>query len=201
MRLSRHLIGLVAALALAACAPRMQEATAPAGPPMPVSPQPAATQLNPGLAPVYFLGALDHVDNMPRSADQLARGRRGPPILQLDAESGTGTMWDSGTARNFSVHMTGLMQLSAGTYRFAAFSNDGIRITLDRTRIVDDPYVHAGQISPTTTVSISEPGWYPITVQYFQKGGTAALRFLYQPPGAGGLMPVPAAVLAHIPGR
>ncbi|MFN4311630.1 MAG: PA14 domain-containing protein [Ferrovibrio sp.] len=196
----RMLAGLLLAGGLAACAAQ-QEAAAPAGPPQPANPQPTATQLSPGLTPLYFIATLDHVDNMPRNAAELAKGRRGPAILQLDVESGSGRMWDSQAAEGFAVHMTGLIQLEAGIYRFAAFSNDGIRITIDRTRVVDDPSVHAGQMSPVTEVRISEPAWYPITVQYFQKRGTAALKFYWQPPGAGGLMLVPAAALAHLPAR
>lgn len=192
----RMVAGLLLAGGLAACATQQQ---APSGPPQPASPQPTATQLSPGLSPLYFLGTLEHVDNMPRSASDMSRGRRGPAILQLDAESGSGQMWDSQTNRNYAVHMTGLIQLEAGIYRFAALSNDGIRVTIDKTRVVDDPDVHASKMSPATEVRISEPAWYPITVQYFQKGGTAALKFYWQPPGAGGMLLVPAAALAHSP--
>lgn len=199
MRLRKLILGILPALLLAACT--TQQDRAPAGPPQPANPQPAATQLSPGLSPLYFIAQLDHVDNMPRSAADLARGRRGPAILQLDVESGSGRMWDSQAAEGFAVHMTGLIQLEAGVYRFAAFANDGIRITIDRTRVVDDPDVHAGRLSPVSEVRISQPAWYPITVQYFQKRGTAALKFQWQPPGAGGLMTVPAAALAHIPAQ
>jgi hypothetical protein len=195
----RMLAGLLLAGGLTACA--TQQDSAPAGPPQPANPQPIVAQLSPGLSPLYFTAQLDHVDNMPRSAADLAKGRRGPAILQLDVESGSGRMWDSQATEGFAVHMTGLIQLEAGIYRFAAFANDGIRITIDRTRVVDDPDVHAGRLSPVTEVRISQPAWYPITVQYFQKRGTAALRFQWQPPGAGGLMTVPAAALAHIPAK
>jgi len=197
MRLFHCLPALGLALALAACAPQYQH---PTEPPRPVSPQPAATQLSPGLKPIYFVGELEHVNNMPRNAEELSKGRPGQPILQLNLATG-GAMWDSQRVENYYIHMTGLIQLEAGVYKFAAISNDGLRITVDKTRIVDDPYVHANQLSPLTEVTISETGWYPIVVQYFQKRGTASLQFQYQPPGAGGLMPVPAAVFAHIPGQ
>ena len=195
MRISLKILGLALTLGLAACAAQQQ---GPAQPPQPVSPQPTATQLNPGLKPLYFIGAQEHVNTMPRSPADLARGRQGPPILNLDLATG-GVMWDSQVAQNYSIHMTGLIQLEAGVYKFGAVSNDGLRITIDKTRVVDDPYVHATQQSPITEVHIPQPGWYPITVQYFQKAGTSTLQFKWQPPGAGGLMIVPAAALAHIP--
>lgn len=107
-------------------------------------------------------------------------------------------MWDSQTRRNYSVQMDGLIRLDRpGRYGFAATSNDGIRVTIDRHRVVDDPNVHATQTSPTTWIEVTQPGWYPLTVQYFQKGGTAALKFFWQPPGATGLSVVPASAFAH----
>lgn len=197
MRFSAKLLALAVMLGLAACTTGYQP---PAEPPKPVSPQPAATQLRPGLLPLYFTGELEHVNNMPRTPAEMARGRAGQPVLQLDLQSSSGAMWDSQRNELHYIHMTGLIQLEAGIYRFAALSNDGLRITIDQTRVVDDPFIHSTQMSPVTELKVPESGWYPITVQYFQKRGTAALRFQWQPPGAGGLMTVPAAALAHLPG-
>lgn len=192
MRSMFQIIAILGAAALAACAGGYQP---PAGPPQPANPQPAAVR--PGLVPLYFIGMLEHVDNMPRGAD-LAKGRRGAPVAVLDAESSSGAMWESGERRNYSVQMDGLIKLEQpGRYGFAATSNDGIRVTLDRHRVVDDPYVHATQTSPVTWIEVPQAGWYPLTVQYFQKGGTAALKLLWQPPGASSLSVVPAAALAH----
>lgn len=192
MRAVLQIAIILFAAGLTACAAQYQP---PAGPPQPVSQQPAATR--PGLVPLYFLGTLEHVDNMPRGSD-LAKGRRGAPVTSLDSESGSGAMWDSGERRNYSVQMDGLIRLDRpGRYGFAAVSNDGVRVTIDRHRVVDDPYVHATQTSPTTWIEVPQAGWYPLTVQYFQKGGTAALKLLWQPPGASSLSVVPAAALAH----
>lgn len=167
--------------------------------PQPVSPQPLADQLNPGLLPLYFAGAVANVDAMPRSDAALAQGRRGPPVLQLDAQSAGGRMWDSGFSEGYAVQLSGLVQLEAGIYRFAALSDDGVRVTIDRTVVVEDPAMHLERLSPTTELTVKEAGWYPITVQYFQVSGSAALRLYYQPPGAGGLLVAPAAILAHRP--
>lgn len=192
MRLPSRFAAILLAAALAACAAQYRM---PAEPPQPVTPQPAAVQ--PGLVPLYFIGMLEHVDNMPRGSD-LAKGRRGAPIAVLNADSGSGTMWDSGERRNYSVQMDGLIRLDRpGRYGFAALSNDGIRVTIDRHRVVDDPNVHATQTSPVTFLEVAQAGWYPLTVQYFQKGGSAALKLLWQPPGAAELSVVPAAALAH----
>lgn len=195
MRTLQQIAAILFVAALAACAGQYQM---PAEPPKPVAPQPAAAELRPGIVPLYFLGTLEHVDNMPRGAD-LAKGRRGAAIPMLDAES-SGVLWDSQANRNYSVQMDGLIRLDRpGRYGFAAISNDGIRVTIDRHRVVDDPYVHATQTSPVTFIDVAQAGWYPLTVQYFQKGGTAALKLLWQPPGTSNLAPVPAAALAHKP--
>lgn len=196
MRVLHSLAAIALAAALAACAVQYR---LPAEPPRPVAPQPAAGDLRPGLVPLYFRGMIEHIDNMPRGED-LAKGRRGAAIPVLDADSSSGVMWESQDRRNYSVLMEGLIRLDRpGRWGFAASSNDGIRITIDRHRVVDDPNVHATQTSPVTFIEVAQAGWYPLQVQYFQKGGSAALKFLWQPPGAGTLAPVPAEALAHKP--
>jgi hypothetical protein len=192
MRKSNLMAAMLLAGALGACVTGGYQP--PAGPP-----QPAAISGTPraGLLPVYVLGTFDHVDNMPRGTD-LAKGRRGAPITVFDAESGSGAMWDSQSPSNYGVQMDGLIRLERpGRYGFAARSNDGIRVAIDGHRVVDDPYVHATQVSPTTWLEVPQAGWYPITVQYFQKGGTAAFQLLWQPPEATALGVMPAAVFAH----
>ncbi len=193
MRSAFQVTAILLAAALTACAGGYQP---PAGPPQPVTPQPAAVM--PGLVPLYFIGMLEHVDNMPRG-DALAKGRRGAPVTVLDAESTSGVLWDSDERRNYAVQMDGLIRFEQpGRYAFAAISNDGIRVTLDRHRIVDDPYVHPAHMSPVTWIEVPQAGWYPLKVQYFQKGGSAALKLLWQPPGATALTTVPASAFGHL---
>jgi hypothetical protein len=196
-RFTSRVVALGMALAIAGCS--LIGSTPSADIPQPVSPQPRAEQLNPGLRPLYVTGAVASVDAIPGGNAALAQGRIGPAVLQLDADSPGGRMWDSGFSEGYSIQLHGLIQLEAGIYGFAALSDDGLRITIGSTRVVDDPLMHVARMSPTTQVTIKEAGWYPISVQYFQVSGAAALRLYWHPPGAGGLLVAPAAILAHQP--
>src|SRR5262245_40578101 len=111
----------VACLALAA-------AGAPAAdkPPAPLEPQPAASALQPGLQMLYFSGDFKHVENMPKTPADLAKGKRGAPVPNLAASTDGGPMWGIASSYEyFGAHITGLIKLEAGEYSFLAKSNDG----------------------------------------------------------------------------
>ena len=200
----RFLLAVAVALGLTACATGPEPATvavpAAVAAPEPLIPQPAAAALRPGLQMLYFSGDFRHVDNMPKTPVELAKGRRGKTVANLAEGSDTGRMWGIESSEFYGAHFTGLISLVAGEYSFVAKSNDGVRVLLDRTRVVDDPEVHADHVSPPVKVTITRSGWYPITVQYFQRRGGARLELYWQPPGAGATSIVPASALAHVSG-
>jgi len=183
-------------LVLALCGCATDQASAPAGPPMPLDPQPAAATLRPGLQARYIYGDFEHIDMMP----PIAKASLGPSVANLAAGSNAGKLWDAQAATLYGVYFTGLIRLEAGDYQFAVKSNDGVRVTLDKARILDDPTAHPDRMSPPTKVSIKSAGWYSLQVQYFQRRGGAALELHWQPPGAAGLGIVPPEALSHRPG-
>jgi hypothetical protein len=204
--LCRLLLAASIALGLAACAttpaPRADAGAGPAAAsgPAPLDPQPAAAALRPGLQMLYFYGDFKHIDSMPTTPAELAKGQRGATVANLAASSDTGKMWGIPSAELYGAHFTGLIRMEAGEYTFYANSNDGVRVTLDRTRVVDDPGVHGDRFSEPGKITIGKAGWYPITVQYFQRRNTARLELHWKPPGAGAASIVPATALAHVPG-
>jgi hypothetical protein len=178
-------------LALGGCA-----AEQAAGPPMPLELQPAASVLRPGLQARYIYGDFEHVDAMP----PIGKASLGQPVANLAAGSNSGKLWEAQTATLYGVYFTGLIRLEPGDYQFAVKSNDGVRVTLDKTRLLEDPTAHPDRMSPPAKVSIKSGGWYSLTVQYFQRRGGAALELHWQPPGSAGLSIVPPEALAHLPG-
>jgi PA14 domain len=202
--LYRLLLAASIALGLAACTTAPGTATgsgsASASGPAPLNPQPAAAALRPGLQMLYFYGDFKHIDNMPTTPAELAKGQRGGTVANLASASDSGKMWGIASAELYGAHFTGLIRLEAGEYTFFARSNDGVRVTIDRTRVVDDPGVHADRFSEPGRVTIGKPGWYPLTVQYFQRRNTASLELHWKRPGAGAAEIVPAVDLAHLPG-
>jgi hypothetical protein len=192
-----HAAALGLAVLLAGCA---GEAPVPAGGPTPVAPQPGDAALRPGLQPRYFYGDFNHVDLVPTKPADVAKGNLGKPVANLAANSNTGRLWEAQSDTQYGVHFSGLIKLQAGEYQFAVKSNDGVRVFLDQARILEDPTAHPDRFTPPTRVTIAKPGWYRLTVQYFQRRGSAALELHWQPPGAAALSIVPAEALAHVAG-
>jgi len=187
----RCLLATLALLALASPAIAQGPAPQPA--------TPAADKLKPGLDAIYFYEDFKHIENMPTSAAALAKGKRKQPVPNLDAGSGDGALWESGTTELYGVHFAGFIELAAGDYILVANSNDGVRVTLDKAKLIDDPDIHADRFSKPANIKITRPGWYPITVQYFQRRNTALLELHWQKPGGKQMEIVPPEAFAHLP--
>lgn len=71
---------------------------------------------------------------------------------------------------NFSVRWTRLYTFAPGTYQFTATTDDGMRVLVGDSLIIDKWFPQ----SPTTyTAVISLNGTYPLRVEYFDAGGGA----------------------------
>ena len=90
---------------------------------------------------------------------------------------------------------SGMIRLPAdAVYQFALTSDDGSRLFVGDTLVVD----HDGLHSSETKVGVAAlgAGWHPITVEWFNKTGGADLSLKVGPVG-GELAPVPAESLSH----
>ncbi len=162
----------------------------------PAEPQPPAASLKPGLAVQYTYAIMNHVDDM--------KGRKvepGSPILHLDWVMGTGRVLTSKANEGVGAILTGFIQFEKpGVYGFNVTSNDGVRVEIGGKLIHEDPGVHSDTTSDRIDIKIDQPAWYPITITYFQKRGTATLVVRWIGPGEKGkLQPVAPKALAHIP--
>src|SRR6185369_5338693 len=101
----RLLLAASIALSLTTCAIAADNAAAPA----PLQPQPAAAALQLGLQLLYFEGDFKHVDNMPKTSDDLAKGRRGAPVANLASSSEDGKMWGIASGAFYGAHLSGLI--------------------------------------------------------------------------------------------
>jgi hypothetical protein len=165
----------------------------------PLQLQPLPDSVEPGLAVIY------HHHYFARSLDPLTGGyiqdkpgTFGEPVLSLNHQFGRNEVFDSGTNRGVGVRMQGLLKFPrAGEYTFHAVSNDGLRIYIDNTRIIDDPSQHSDRFAVPAEVMIDQPGWYPFRLEYFQRKGTAALQLFWRTPNAADFKPVPPEALGH----
>src|SRR5215831_12459692 len=159
----------------------------------PAEPQPTAEQLAPGLAVQYTYAIMNHVDEM--------KGRKfepGPPITHLDWRMGSGIVLTSKAHEAVGAQISGFVLFEkAGTYGLDVTSNDGVRVEIGGKLIHEDPGVHSDATSDRIDVKIDKPGWYPITIMYFQKRYTATLAVRWIGPGeTGKLAPIAPKALA-----
>ncbi len=160
----------------------------------PAEPQPDAASLRPGLAVGYVQLMTRTVEAVEAQSDFTP----GPPLVKLDYRSGKGRVLTSEWADGVGARITGFIRLpEAGRYLFAVESNDGVRVYLNGQRIIDDPGVHADQFSENAEVLASAPGWYALTIFYFERKNTATLSLQWQRPGRDGFEVVPPEQLAY----
>ena len=81
----------------------------------------------------------------------------------------------------------------AGTYDFFVLSNDGSRLFVDNSLVVDNDGAHSADSEKSGKIVLTE-GLHPVKLQYFQAGGGMFLNVLYAGPGVG-KQKVPAAAI------
>lgn len=152
----------------------------------------------PGLAVCYMYKFIRHVDEIATWQKSLAC-EPGAPLANLDFYGGADKVLTSKADDGVMARITGLIHLDkAGPYKFAFESNDGVRLTIDGKTIVEDPGVHDDQFSDLGTMEVAKPGWYPLSVDFFERKITWTLRLLWRPPGVDGdLVAVPAQAFVH----
>ncbi len=85
---------------------------------------------------------------------------------------------------NYSIRWSGWVNVSqAGQWQFTTFSNDGVRLWVDDTQLINNWNQHAstrddGEIN-------LDAGWHPIRLEYFQQNGTTDARLLFSGPSQG----------------
>ncbi|WP_299112218.1 PA14 domain-containing protein, partial [uncultured Winogradskyella sp.] len=89
---------------------------------------------------------------------------------------------DSGDTTNYSIRFTGNINVTtAGLYTFYTSSDDGSKLFIDGTEIVDNDGGHGTQTrTGTTTLAV---GLHQIIIEYFQGGGGRSFTTEYQGPG------------------
>lgn len=155
--------------------------------------------ISPGLSVIYLDKFYRKINQMPDITRAKTMGEPGKPILQLNHKAGKeGLVFDSGKNKGVGLILTGYLHLSTtGQYWFQALSNDGIECILGGKQLFEDPDVHKDRFTPVGIVDVPAAGWYPLSIRYFQRKGTSALKLYWQPPGAGGFSIIPPEIFAH----
>lgn len=158
----------------------------------------AGAERKPALAVCYMYRLIRHVDEI-ATWEKSIKCEPGEPLPMLNYNGGSAKVLTSNSDDGVMARITGFIHLDkAGAYKFAFESNDGVRLKIDGRQIVEDPGVHDDQFSDLGTMEVAKPGWYPLSIDFFERRITWTLRFLWRPPGVDGdLAPVPAEALSH----
>lgn len=185
------------ALLAAALAPGLAWAQ---GMPKALDPQPAADQLQPGLAVTYYYDYFRHIKELQKKVAK-GEGREGAPIMALNSNVGPGKVLTSRRDDGVGAQIQGLIHLEKpGIYTFMAQSNDGIRLEIGGELVLEDPDVHSDRFSEPGGFMIDQGGWYPISVLYFERKSTSTLELYWRPPEdeSESMQMVPAEAFAHM---
>jgi hypothetical protein len=161
----------------------------------PVTPQPAADSVAPGLGVNYVFTMARHVDEI----ESEGPGEPGEALPQLNYQSGPGKVLTSGRSDGVGALIRGFINFpEPGRWLMVAQSNDGVRVRVADTVVIEDPGVHSDQYSANAEIDVAEPGWYELAVTYFERKSTSTLKLLWQPPGKTEFEVVPADAFAHL---
>jgi hypothetical protein len=161
----------------------------------PVAPQPSADSVAAGLAVDYVFVKASHVDDIEAEGG----GEPGEVLPQLNYQSGPGNVLTSDRSDSVGALIKGFINFpEPGRWLMVAQSNDGIRVRVAGTVVIEDPDVHSDQYSANAEINVAEPGWYELAVTYFERKSTSTLKLLWQPPGKSEFEVVPADAFAHL---
>jgi GH18 family chitinase len=125
----------------------------------------------------------------------------GTPVLERCESATPNYDWGSGTpvaglpVDSFSARWTGSPVLNGGNTTFSTDSDDGVRLYVDGTRIINNWTFHA-----MTTNSVSRTlaaGTHAVTLEYFEGGGGAIIKLGWTQSGTP--PPLPTVTLAANP--
>ncbi len=164
----------------------------------PADPQPAAADLKPGLGVKYLIEKFDSLREIEEMATW-SKPQAGEPLPRLNYHVGEGAVLSNHNTDLVGAFIDGFIRLEAGTYLFSVQHNDGVRLILAGQEIYEDGEVAPDRFSPNLEVTIDKPGWYALSLLYYEKRNTSTLELYWQPPGTDEFVFVPGEAFAHLP--
>lgn len=123
-------------------------------------------------------------------------------LSSLAAFNFSSTPAKTGVVENFDISMRnrddlfvfsfdGYLQIDvSGTYTFYTNSDDGSRLYINNTLVVDNDGLHA-PLERSGTYTFNTTGRFPIRVTFFENGGGEVLQVSYDPPGSAAKQSIP----------
>jgi hypothetical protein len=102
---------------------------------------------------------------------------------------------DFGFEDNFVSQVLGYVNVAtAGTYTFRLMSDDGSRLLIDNTLVIDHDGLHG--VTPKDGAVALTAGAHALRIDHFEAGGGQQVTLQWQPPGASGFVTVPNSALS-----
>ena len=122
------------------------------------------------------------------------------PVAQVNANYGAGAPPEAAGAvgaDNFSIRFSSINAFAAGTYRFFARADDGVRVTVGGTPVIDFLGNRGGEQTQTADVFVAD-GNSEVIVEYVEAEGQALVQVYWQaietvPTATAGPSPTPTA--------
>lgn len=166
----------------------------------PLVPQPDPAVLKPGLAVTYYFNSFNDVAEILEWAKSHP-GTAGAAIPMLNYNMGPDDVLTSDRDTGVGAVIEGLIHFpQAGAYELLVQSNDGVKLEIGGKLVHLDPGVHSDRFSDPIPLRVDAAGWYPLSLLYFEKKGTATLELYWLVPGAADRLEfVPAKAFAYLP--
>ena len=166
----------------------------------PLDPQPGAADLEAGLSVEYYQAFFREIEDFEYWMED-NEGKAGKPLPALNYRTAGRAALTSGIADGVGAKIDGLIHLAkTGTYAFTVQSNDGFVLDIGGVPLLEDTDVHGDRYSAIAKPTVPQPGWYRLSVLYFERKGTSTLQLYWRPPGEedAGMVIVPDAAFAHL---
>ncbi len=156
----------------------------------PADPQPDASTLKAGLA-VKYTGKFNG-RTLAEISEYDGKWSDGSALAGLSYDTPEGEMvLTSDTPEKVAARIAGFIKFDEpGTYMLEFLSNDGLVINIGGEQLGIYDGVHDCGYVGEVEVAVPEPGYYPVSAEYFQRKGSSCLLMEWGP-DSDGLEPVP----------
>lgn len=95
-------------------------------------------------------------------------------------------------ADNFSVRWSGYLRVTqSGAYRFQTVSDDGVRLYINGTAIIDRWNDHSSTTDTTGDINLVAGQTYAIVLEFYENAGDAIVQLQWRLPGASSYVAIP----------
>jgi YVTN family beta-propeller protein len=110
----------------------------------------------------------------------------------VDFDWGSGSPGTGVPVDNFSVRWSGtLVAPSAGSYTFQTYSDDGIRVWINGTALINHWTDHGPTTDTSAVITLSAGQVVSVVVEYYEAGGSAVARLRWRTPGTASHVAIP----------